>query len=151
MVVASCGGVPDASPAVAEQYRDRSPIYWLQNTGDLPLDLAAGVHDGKKGSVPIAHTLRAYNAVAKARGGESIPEDVMNELQETGRLAAASPADQVTDPSYGRVIHLRRHTGSARVTIFEGGHEGIAEAGCSWLEQQTRPTATVQNGAALER
>jgi poly(3-hydroxybutyrate) depolymerase len=153
MVVASCGGAPDASPAVAEQYRDRSPIYWLQNTGDLPLDLAAGVHDGNKGSVPIAHTLRAYNVVAKSRGGAIVPDEQMNELQQTGRLAAAEASDRVTDSSYGREIHLRRHAGTARVTIFEGGHEGIAAAGCSWLEQQTRETAAgaSRSGTAQQR
>jgi poly(3-hydroxybutyrate) depolymerase len=146
MVVASCGGTPDASPAVTEQYRDRSPIFWLQNSGNLPLDLAAGVHDGKKGSVPIAHTLRAYNVVAKSRGAALISEEAMAELQETGRLAMPEGTDRTTDSSYDREIHLRRHAGTARVTIFEGGHEGIATAGCAWLGQHTRE-ATVRSGA----
>ncbi len=140
MVVAACGGPPEASPAVAQEYRERSPIYWLQHTGDLPLDLAAGVHDGKQGSVPIAQTLRAYNVVATARGGAPVSDAVIQELQETGRLAAPEASDRVTDATYGREIHLRRQTGSARVTIFEGGHEGIAAAGCAWLKEQQRPT-----------
>ena len=142
MVVASCGGIPDASATVAEQYRERSPIHWLQNVGDLPLDLAAGVHDGKKGSVPIAHTLRAFNVVATTRGAATVSEVEMEQLQSNARLSLPQTEDQVTDTAYGRNIHLRRSAGSTRVTIFEGGHEGLAAAGCEWLAQQRRTTST---------
>jgi hypothetical protein len=42
------------------------------------------------------------------------------------------------DESYGRGIHLRRMAGRSRVTIFEGGHEGIPEAAVAWLALHAR-------------
>ena len=74
MIAASCGGPPGASAEVDEQYRDRSSIHFLQQAVGLPLDIAAGVKDGKTGSVPIRHSLRAFNVVAKAGGHETIPK-----------------------------------------------------------------------------
>jgi len=142
-VVACCGGPPAASEAVAAQYFERSPISWLKNTGDLPLDLTAGVHDGKTGSVPIAQTLRAFNVIANARGAETVSDEEMTQLQEKGRLDAPRKEDQEIDPSYDRALHLRRHAGAARVTIFEGGHEGLAAPGCAWLAKQKRMTAVM--------
>ena len=41
--------------------------------------------------------------------------------------------DEEQDETYGRHIHLRRHAGNSRVTIFEGGHEGIVFPACEWL------------------
>ncbi|QDT55997.1 Prolyl oligopeptidase family protein [Caulifigura coniformis] len=149
-VVACCGGLPGDSKAVTAEYIDRSPIHWLQNTGDLPLDLAAGVHDGKTGSVPIAHTLRAFNIVAKVRGADAVSEDEMTQLQEHSRLEVPRKEDQQVDPTYDRALHLRRHAGTARVTIFEGGHEGLAAPGCAWLEKQTRMTSATGRGATLQ-
>jgi len=35
-------------------------------------------------------------------------------------------------------IYLRRYAGPSRVTIFEGGHEGIAAAAIEWLDQHRR-------------
>lgn len=68
MVAACCGGPPGASPQVDAEYRARSPLFHLHRTGDLPLDLNSGMHDGHTGSVPIRHTLLAFNAIATAKG-----------------------------------------------------------------------------------
>ncbi len=140
MVAASCGGPPGASEEVDRQYRERSPIYFLQNAVGLPLDISAGVKDGKTGSVPIHHSLRAFNVVAKAGGDKVIPETTMDELWEQGRLSSPQPSDEADDPTYGRAILLRRSAGTARVTIFDGGHEDLPRAACDWLAKQSRPT-----------
>jgi dipeptidyl aminopeptidase/acylaminoacyl peptidase len=139
MMRASCGGRPGDSPEVDQQYRLRSPLTHLHRARNVPLDLAAGIHDGHRGSVPIRHTLEAFNVLARAMGAVPIREDEIEQLSRPdGRLARPQPSDQTEDPKLGRAIHLRRHAGPSRVTIFEGGHEGIASAAIAWLEQHVR-------------
>jgi len=136
MLRASCGGAPGESPEVDQQYRVRSPKTWLDRTVDVPLDLAAGVQDGHKGSVPIRHTLDAFNLVAAAQGSPVISEEEIAQLSRPdGRLDRPQPADQPEDPTFGRAVYLRRTAGKARVTIFEGGHERIARAAAEWLSR----------------
>ena len=55
-----------------------------------------------------------------------------------GRLKNPTKSDQTEDPGFGREIHLRRTTGKCRVTIFEGGHEGIAKAQLEWLAKHKK-------------
>ena len=140
MTIASAGGVPGESDKIDAEYRSRSPLYHLNRVSDLPLEIAAGATDGKTGSVPIQHSLLAYNAVAKANGHKTISEKEIAELWELGKLSQPQASDQETDPSLGRNIFLRRTAGSARVTIFDGGHEGLPRAACAWLEKQQRET-----------
>ena len=134
MIRASCGGSPGESAEVDQQYRNRSPITWLHQAVDVPLDLAAGVHDGHKGSVPIRHTLEAFNVVAKALGEPVVSEEEILQLSRpNGRLDNPKAGDTVEDAVLGRAVYLRRKAGKARVTIFEGGHEGISAAALDWL------------------
>lgn len=151
MIVASLQGVPGSSPQVDADYQERSPLYQLADTGDLPIDLAAGIWDGKQGSVPIWHTLAAFNALARQHGVAGVDPDTMRMLQER-ELPPRKPvnalgiAESETEPStrddsqakYPRAIHLRQHAGPARVTIFEGGHESLPEPACQWLAEQKR-------------
>jgi len=136
MLRACCGGAPGESPEVDAQYRARSPKTWLARAVGVPLDLAAGVHDGHKGSVPIRHTLDAFNLVAAAQGAPVISEEEIAQLSRPdGRLDRPLPGDQAEDPMFGRAIYLRRTAGKARVTIFEGGHERLARAAAQWLSR----------------
>ncbi len=140
MLEKCCGGAPGSSEAVDEQYRARSPITHLARAANVPVDIAAGVHDGHTGSVPIAHTLRAFNVLARAAGGSEISEAEINQLShKSGRLDRPLSSDQVEDQTFGRSIYLRRRAGHSRVTIFEGGHEGIATAAIAWLERHRKP------------
>jgi hypothetical protein len=139
MLRACCGGRPGDSREVDEEYRQRSPLTHLASAVGVPLDLAAGVHDGHQGSVPIRHTLDAYNVVAKAAGGEAIAEQEIEQLSRPmGRLANPRPTDTAEDAAFGRAIYLRRTAGKARVTIFEGGHEGLPHAAIAWLGQHRK-------------
>lgn len=138
MIAACCGGPPGASPEVDAQYRARSPVFHLGRVGDLHLDLNTGVKDGVTGSVPIQHTLRAYNAVARAHGDEELPDALMDELWSRGRLSQPPPPELATDPTYGREILLRRTSGNTRVTVFDGTHEALVPAACVWLSRQRR-------------
>jgi pimeloyl-ACP methyl ester carboxylesterase len=141
MVAACCGGPPGASAEVDAQYRARSPVFHLGHVGDLPLDLNTGVKDGVTGSVPIHHTLRAYNAVAAAHGDAVIPDGVMDELWKQGRLSNGTPETTPSDPTYGRDILLRQTSGQTRVTVFDGTHEALVPAACEWLSLQRRKTS----------
>ncbi len=139
MLRASCGGAPGESVEVDEQYRVRSPQTWLHRAAGLPLDISAGIHDGHTGSVPVRQTIDAFNVVARAGGHEAITEDEIEQLSDpAGRLGAPKPSDLEPDEAYGRAIYLRRHAGPARVTIFEGGHEGLAGPAIAWLGQHVR-------------
>jgi pimeloyl-ACP methyl ester carboxylesterase len=140
MISLSCGGAPGTSAAVDVEYFRRSPLHFLSHAQGLPLDLNTGIHDGKTGSVPIHHTLRAYNAVVGPAGGELIPEQEMNSLWEQGRLMNPTAADKAGDSDYTRAVHLRRQHGPTRVTVFEGGHEALPGTACLWLEKQSRVT-----------
>ena len=146
MIAASCGGAPGTDAAVDVEYYRRSPIHFLQYAAGLPLDLNAGVKDGKTGSVPIHHTLRAFNVLARVAEAPEVSAEEMEELWSNERLRSPHPDDVAEDPSYGREIRLRRSAGAARVTIFDGGHEGIPAAGVAWLQEQARATASSPAG-----
>jgi prepilin-type processing-associated H-X9-DG protein len=135
MLRKSCGGAPGDSPEVDSQYRERSPITHLHRAKDVPLDIAAGVHDGHRGSVSIRHSLDAFNAIAGACGAATITPDEIEQLsRENGHLENPFASDQAEDPAFGRKIFLRRHAGKSRITIFEGGHEDIPTATIAWLD-----------------
>jgi len=135
-----CGGAAGGNRLIDRQYRQRSPLTWLRHSLPVPLDIAAGVHDGHKGSVPVRHSLEAFNVIARAAGERGISEEEISQIGAVnGRLLKPAPSDQVTDPSLGREIYLRREAGQSRVTIFEGGHEGVARAATAWLGQHQKP------------
>jgi poly(3-hydroxybutyrate) depolymerase len=128
-VEAVCGGSPGASPEVDAEYRARSPLYFMADAKDVPLDINAGIHDGHEGSVPIHHAIDAFNAVAEARERKPVKDKLTAKLSR--RDASLRPKN--LDASYGRAIYLRREAGPSRLTIFEGGHEMLPEPACEWL------------------
>ena len=137
MVRACTGGKPGESPEIDAQYAARSPLTWLGRDDLPPLDIAAGIRDGHEGSVPIRHTLEAFNQAAEAIGAAPVTEDEIEQLSAgvAARLRSPHTGDVATDPVWGRMHYLRREAGPVRVTIFEGGHEGIAAAQADWLAQ----------------
>lgn len=137
-IVKSCGGAPGDSPDVDAQLRYRSPLTHLAGARGLPLDINAGIHDGHRGSVPISHTLLAFNAVAEEKDRIAAADIAWMTEHETVPEQLRDPALQ--DATYGTHTPLfRRQSGQARVTIFEGGHELVEEAASHWLQQQQRP------------
>ena len=113
----------------------RSPLTFLAAAKDVAIDIAAGIHDGHTGSVPIRHSIDAFNEISLAGGNEAVSEqEIQQLLRRDGRLQSPKPHDLGFDKSFGRNHYLRRHGGNARLTIFEGGHEGIATAVMAWFE-----------------
>lgn len=140
-LIKSCGGEPGQTERIDEEYRRRSPVYHLKRAPGLAIDLNAGIHDGHNGSVPINHSLEAFNLLCQANDlkqymltqdeikyfveNESVPEHLRNERAE--------------DLLYGKKkVLFRRTAGPVRLTLFDGGHEIITRAAMEWLSQQVR-------------
>jgi dipeptidyl aminopeptidase/acylaminoacyl peptidase len=136
MIEKSLGGSPDASPEIAADYRDRSPVFHLHQATELPVSIWAGVQDGHTGSVPIRHSLRCFNAIAQARGTPCITDDEVQQLSVDRKLTKPQTGDQYFDKTLDREVFLRRQTGDSMITIFDGGHESMPTAAFAWLEQQ---------------
>ena len=129
------GGAPGEREAIDAQLQARSPITHLAHAKDVALEIAAGRHDGYIGSVPIRQSLHAFNTLAAAAGAELISDAEIEQMSRPdAHLDNPTAADQITDESFATEIFLRRHAARARVTIFEGGHEGIATATMAWFE-----------------
>ena len=141
MILDSLGGPPGEDSNRDADYRDRSPLFHLENVGDLPIDLYAGVRDGHTGSVPIMHTLKAFNAIATAHKTRLISDEEMSQLWESRKLSSPLASDSKPDDELTRGILLRRQSRSARATIFDGGHEGLPAPACHWLGRQRRETS----------
>ena len=134
----SCGGPPGASDKVDLEYKNRSPLTWLAEArkAGVNLDINTGIHDGHRGSVPVSHTLRAFNAAAA-------PTDRISDADIAHMVAKAEVPThlrkKLSDRTYGPKIPLLRKTsGSVRVTIFKGGHEIVPTAALTWLSRQKR-------------
>lgn len=141
-VVASCGGAPGESPEVDRQYARRSPLTHLAAARGLPLDINAGIRDGHTGSVPISHSLRAFNVLADP--ADRLSEEQIGYFVEKAEVPPDLPKAE-PDPDYGKSAPLfRRTSGQARVTIFRGGHAIVSDAALRWLARQENPAAEQQ-------
>jgi dipeptidyl aminopeptidase/acylaminoacyl peptidase len=144
MILASLGGAPGSSSLIDADYKDRSPIYHLHRTGDLPFLMSAGIDDGHTGSVPIVHSLSAFNAIAKAQNAEVIADAEIARLSNRRNLVALPRSKSEKLPPFGRGIVFARNAGPASVVIFEGGHEGLPAPACEWLALQSRAVQMAQ-------
>jgi pimeloyl-ACP methyl ester carboxylesterase len=141
MILNSLGGPPEEDPKRDADYRDRSPLFHLASVGELPIDLYAGVRDGHTGSVPIMHTLKAFNVIAAAHGTRLISVSEMSQLWDSGKLSSPLASDTQLDKELTRGILLRRTSRAARATIFDGAHEGLPAPACHWLGRQRRESS----------
>jgi poly(3-hydroxybutyrate) depolymerase len=137
---AVCGGPPGTAAADAE-YRRRSPLWHLAAARGVAVDLNAGIHDGHTGSVPISHTLGAFNALAAANGhGErAFTEEEIASMVRERRAPAPLARERVNEPHRRHAVLRRRTAGPARVTLFDGGHEIDVAATLDWLARQRKP------------
>lgn len=115
---------------------------FLHLAAEVPLDISARIHDGHRGSVPIRQSLDAYNEIARATGAPVVSDAEISQLSaENGRLASPHERDLVDDEILGRAVYFRRRADLSRVTIFEGGHEGISASAFDWLARHSKPTS----------
>ena len=131
-VEASCGGAPGTSDAIDLEYRKRSPITYLANAKGLSLHINAGIKDGHSGSVPISHSLLAFNEVAEQK--DRISADDIAFMTAKSKVPEHLQT-KIEEPSYGSKAPLfRRTSGSATITLFKGGHELVPKAAIAWIE-----------------
>lgn len=127
-IEAVAGGAPGSSKETDKTLHYRSPVHFLGRTDLPPIDFNTGIRDGHEGSVPVHHTVDTFNIVARTLGGELVDAATLEALS-----SRTAPVLSKKDPTYGRDLYLRRKAGASRVTIFEGGHEGLPAAACAWL------------------
>jgi pimeloyl-ACP methyl ester carboxylesterase len=141
MIAKSLGGKPGESPEIDRDYRDRSPVFHLHRSGDLPVSIWAGVEDGHSGSVPVSHSLRAFNAVATGHGTTDglVTESEIEQLVKNRKLAVPQTTTGEIK-GLDREILLHRHSKDSEVIIFDGGHESLPEAAFAWLGSKRRAT-----------
>jgi acetyl esterase/lipase len=136
----ACGGKPGDSDQVDAEYRQRSPITHLPNAKGLPLDINAGIHDGHTGSVPATHSLVAFNVVADANGlsQKKLKAAELQHIRTQREIPEALQDEAVEKEDRLKPVLFRRSAGPARVTIFDGGHEGDMPTAIRWLAQQRK-------------
>jgi len=135
-LVTSCGGAPGTSATVDAEYRKRSPLSYLDCPSPVPLDLNAGIRDGHAGSVPVSHTLHAFNALA--RQADRLTPSEIDFFVAEARVPAHLKLP-LNDEAYGNYpLLFRRQSGAARVSVFDGGHEILYQAALRWLAEPRR-------------
>ena len=144
-IIRNLKGDPRQDAAAAKEAAHRSPLTWLARAKDLPLDIATGIHDGHKGSVPISHALNAFNAVVPE--ADRVPQAHIEIMVKEEKAPEGTPA--VRDPAFGnRQIHYRKVSGNTRVTIFEGAHHILSGTAMVWLLDQRKGKPAVWQSKA---
>ena len=132
----SIGGRPLPGTKAVAEAKKRSAITYLARAKGMALD----INDGHNGSVPINHSLEAFNVLAVEK--DRIGAKEISEFVKTAKVPAALKGQELVDATYGKkVVLFRSKSGTARVTIFQGGHELISEAALQWLAKQKRMRA----------
>ena len=76
------------------------------------------------------------------RGPNTTPEACAPPVSEADMATLAReeplPSQEEQDATFERTIYLRRYAGPCRVTIFEGGHEGLPKAALAFLARHVR-------------
>lgn len=139
-LVKVCGGVPGSSAEVNKQYHERSSLHTLPNAKGLAVDINAGIHDGHTGSVPISHSLHAFNVLAAAngQGQQQVRPDEIDYMVATQKVPQSLAKETVDEPGRAEPVLFRRTAGPARLTIFAGGHSGDMKTAIRWLAEQKR-------------
>ena len=107
-----------------EDARRRSPIFMntpKDKLKETKLKIYAGVHDGYTGEVPMTHSLKFYNKLAKEFGEEEISQEEILYLLEKRR------GKEIEGKIGDRDIHLHKSFKNVEVTIFEGSHEVLGK------------------------
>ena len=118
------------------EYRHRSPLFHLAAAKGVPLDINTGIHDGHTGSVPVSHSLRAFNVLASS--DKQISTEDIDFMVREQKIPGALAAETQVDPEREKATLFRRNSGNARVTVFEGGHESESSSAVLWLARQRK-------------
>jgi dienelactone hydrolase len=131
-----CDGAPGSSAKADDQYRIRSASHWLARAKNVRVCIQTGIADGHQGSVPVSHTLHAFNELANDSDRISASDiKLINQRPEMPPSLQMS----INDPLYGsKSLLFRKQSANVQVTLFQGGHEIVYLAGLAWLEKQSK-------------
>ena len=106
----------------------------------VPIDINAGIHDGHTGSVPISHSLYAFNILAEVNGFKEkiISKELIKSFTEDEMIPQGLKDEYVDDAIYKGKVLFRREAGQVRITIFDGGHDIYHKAGFEWLSSKKK-------------
>lgn len=127
---------PDSLRFDGAEARRRSPLFLktpVARRRDTRLLIAAGVHDGYTGSVPVTHSIAMFNKLVLDFGGKSadqVPADTTLALV-TARTLPRLPAARFGD----RQLVYEKRFRNLRLVIFEGGHEYVLPAALGLVKQ----------------
>lgn len=129
------GGAPGSSAKTDAIYKERSPLFHLQHARGVRIDLNVGIHDGYTGSIPITHSLFAFNRLADANNAASakLTDDQIKAMRTGRKVPAALLAKNKSAQGRVKKVLFQRNAGPARLTIFDGGHEGDINAAVHWF------------------
>ena len=106
----------------------------------LTVDISTGIHDGHSGSVPISQALNAFNILADEENKFSSEEIAFMEKEE--KIFPGLEYNDIDDAfDSAHPVLLRRQSASARMTLFEGGHNIFPATAFEWLSRQVRGKA----------
>lgn len=145
-----CGGAP-GKPGTDKEYRARSPLFFLEAAKGVPIDINTGIHDGHTGgSVPVSHSLHAFNVLAKANGlnDKLLQDDEIAFMTGKEEIPEALSCEKEEDPERRLPILFRRVAGFVRITVFEGGHDSEESAAYKWFARQQKGKAVVWRPAS---
>lgn len=139
MLEKCCGG-PPGTPATDAEYRRRSPLFHLRKASGLPVSIEVGIQDGHTGSVPVSHSLLAFNELARAngRGKSALSEADIASITDRARIPEHLAKERVEEQGRTRAVLFRRTAGPAQITIFDGGHETDFPTALRWLERHSK-------------
>ncbi len=130
--------------AVDAEYHARSPLATLHHAAGLPVRIEAGIEDGHRGSVPIDHTLRAFNALALAndRAERIIPIPWIESATRDARVPDGLDSDDTTTVARTRRALFTHSAGPAELVLFDGAHNTDVPALMDFLEGKERTRGT---------
>lgn len=114
----------------------RSPLHWpVPPDISGRLEIYAGINDGYTGSVPVSHSLFFFNKIADHFGGTDarVPDTDIIRL-----LARGVSPDPALEAIEGRPVLYRKEIPQVAVTIFEGGHELLADYCFSRMQEELK-------------
>jgi pimeloyl-ACP methyl ester carboxylesterase len=137
MMEKACRGNPRMK---FHEYKSRSPLTYLEaaKNAKVPVYIGTGIHDGWKGSVPVGHSIRAFNVLAEKN--DVIPEKEISFIEKKRAIPTSLDKGELRDPQYanGRGVLMRRNSANACLVIFDGGHDMNYPAGLDFLSKQCR-------------
>ena len=136
-IESACGGDPSVSEEAAKQCTLRSPLTWLINArrAGLTVDISTGIHDGHTGSVPVSHAFNAFNVLADEK--DRFTRSEIDYIVKEEKIPAGLEYTEKDEAFGENIVLLRRQSASARMTLFEGGHNIFPFVAFDWLTRQT--------------